>query len=133
MTARHRVGSKLVATEIREGSLPEVRQLAQQLLAEHQAQIATMTAWKRAWSKARPNHPITKALGDQPRDTRREPSVASRDRGRRRRRNSPGTSRQAGRVALDEHVGDQVLEAGGLDHEVRAAVSKREAVSWATP
>jgi uncharacterized protein (DUF305 family) len=60
MTARHRAGSKLAATQLRDGSLPEVRQLAQQLLAEHQAQIATMTAWKRAWSKARPNHPITK-------------------------------------------------------------------------
>jgi uncharacterized protein (DUF305 family) len=52
MTARHRAGSKLAATELRDGSLPEVRQLAHQLLAEHQAQIATMTAWKRAWSKA---------------------------------------------------------------------------------
>ena len=89
MTARHRAGTKLAATEARDGSVPAIRQLAEQLLAEFQAQIATMTAWMRAWSKARPNHPITKALGDQPRDTRREPSVASRDRGRRRRRNSP--------------------------------------------
>ena len=53
MTARHRAGSKLAATELRDGSLPEVRQLAQQLLAEQQAQIATMTAWKRAWSKTK--------------------------------------------------------------------------------
>jgi hypothetical protein len=37
ITARHRAGSKLAATELRDGSLPEVRQLAQQLLAEHQA------------------------------------------------------------------------------------------------
>jgi uncharacterized protein (DUF305 family) len=51
MTARHRAASKLAAAELRDGSLPEV-QLAHQLLAEHQAQIATMTAWKRAWSKA---------------------------------------------------------------------------------
>jgi uncharacterized protein (DUF305 family) len=53
MTARHRAGSKLAATELRDGSLPEIRQLAQQLLAEQQAQIATMTAWKRAWSKTK--------------------------------------------------------------------------------
>jgi uncharacterized protein (DUF305 family) len=52
MTARHRAGSKLAATELRDGTLPEARQLAQQLLADHQAQIATMTAWVRAWSKA---------------------------------------------------------------------------------
>ena len=53
MTARHRAGSRLAATELRDGSLPEVRQLAQQLLAEQQAQIATMTAWKRVWSKTK--------------------------------------------------------------------------------
>jgi uncharacterized protein (DUF305 family) len=57
MTARHRAGSKLATTELRDGRLPEVRQLAQQLLADHQAQIATMTAWKRAWSKAPPSRP----------------------------------------------------------------------------
>ena len=57
MTARQRAGSKLAATELRDGSLPEVRQLAQQLLAEHQTQIATMTAWKRAWSKAKAKPP----------------------------------------------------------------------------
>jgi len=52
-TARHRAASKLAAAELRDGSLPEVRQLAQQLLASQQAQIATMTTWARAWSKAR--------------------------------------------------------------------------------
>jgi uncharacterized protein (DUF305 family) len=51
MTARHRAGSKLAATEVREGSVPEVRQLARQLLADQQAQLAKMTAWKRAWAK----------------------------------------------------------------------------------
>jgi uncharacterized protein (DUF305 family) len=52
MTARYRAASKLAAAELRDGTLPEVRQLAQQLLANQQAQIATMTAWARAWSKA---------------------------------------------------------------------------------
>ena len=50
MTARHRAGSKLAATEARQGSVPELRQLAQQLLAQQQAQTATMTSWTRAWS-----------------------------------------------------------------------------------
>jgi uncharacterized protein (DUF305 family) len=57
MTTRHRAGSKLAAAELRDGTLPEVRQLAQQLLATQQAQIATMTAWARAWSKAHPTPP----------------------------------------------------------------------------
>jgi uncharacterized protein (DUF305 family) len=50
MTARHRAGSKLATTEARQGSVPELRQLAQQLLADQQAQITTMTSWRRAWS-----------------------------------------------------------------------------------
>jgi uncharacterized protein (DUF305 family) len=52
MTARHRASSKLAATEARQGSMPELRELAQQLLAEQQAQIGKMQAWRRAWSKA---------------------------------------------------------------------------------
>ena len=57
MTARFRTTSELAATEARDGSLPEVRQLAHQMVVEHHAQIAKMTAWKRAWSKAHPSHP----------------------------------------------------------------------------
>jgi uncharacterized protein (DUF305 family) len=53
MTSRHRAGSKLAATEARQGSVPELRQLAQQLLAEQQAQTAKMTSWTRAWSRGR--------------------------------------------------------------------------------
>ena len=49
MTARHRAASRLAATEARQGSVPELRQLAQQLLAQQQAQTATMTNWTRAW------------------------------------------------------------------------------------
>jgi uncharacterized protein (DUF305 family) len=52
MLARHRAGNTLAATEFRQGSVPEVRQLAAQLLAEHQAQVNKMTAWRRAWTKA---------------------------------------------------------------------------------
>lgn len=61
MTARHRVGGKLAATEVREGSLPEVRELAQQLLAEQQDQIGKMQAWRRAWAKADANHSTARA------------------------------------------------------------------------
>ena len=51
MTARHRAGSKLAAAEARQGSVPELRQLARQLLTEQQAQIHQMTRWTRAWFK----------------------------------------------------------------------------------
>ena len=63
MTARHRAGSKLAATELRDGTLPEVRHLAQRLLANQQAQIATMASWKRAWSKADANQATARASG----------------------------------------------------------------------
>jgi uncharacterized protein (DUF305 family) len=51
MTARHRAASKLAAAEAESGSVPQVRQLAQQLQAEYQDRITTMTRWARAWSK----------------------------------------------------------------------------------
>ena len=57
MTARSSRGSTLAAIEARDGSLPEVRQLAHQMVDEQQAQIAKMTAWKQAWSKAHASHP----------------------------------------------------------------------------
>jgi uncharacterized protein (DUF305 family) len=52
MTARHRAGSRLTTTEVRAGSVPKLRELAQQLLTEQQDQIAKLTTWRRAWSKA---------------------------------------------------------------------------------
>jgi len=52
ITARHQAGINLAATEARAGSLPEVRQLAEQLLTEQQTQVKQMAAWRRAWSKA---------------------------------------------------------------------------------
>jgi uncharacterized protein (DUF305 family) len=42
MTARDRAGTKLAATEARGGSVPAIRQLAQGLLADQQAQIDTL-------------------------------------------------------------------------------------------
>jgi uncharacterized protein (DUF305 family) len=53
MTARHRAGRDLAATQARQGGVPEVRQLAQRLLADQQAQMATMQTWWHAWSERR--------------------------------------------------------------------------------
>lgn len=52
ITARHRAGRRLATTETRDGNVPEIRQLAKQLLAEQQAQIHNLQTWKRARSKA---------------------------------------------------------------------------------
>lgn len=57
MSARFRTTSELAATEARDGSLAEVRQLAHQMVVEHHARIAKITAWKRAWSNAYASHP----------------------------------------------------------------------------
>jgi uncharacterized protein (DUF305 family) len=51
MSARHRAGIDLAATEVRAGSLPEVRRLAQHLLTEQQAQLKQLTTWSRSSSK----------------------------------------------------------------------------------
>ena len=50
MTARHRAASKLAATEARQGTVPQLRQLAQQLQTQYQNRIDKMTSWARAWS-----------------------------------------------------------------------------------
>ena len=57
MTARDRAGGKLAATEARGGSMPAIRQLAQQLLVEQQARIAMLRSWRRAWSMANARRP----------------------------------------------------------------------------
>jgi uncharacterized protein (DUF305 family) len=64
MTARQRAVSKLAATEARAGSVPQLRELARQLLAQQQDQIDKMTRWARAWSKARASRPLTTAPRD---------------------------------------------------------------------
>jgi uncharacterized protein (DUF305 family) len=62
MTARDRTGAVLAATEIREGSLPEIRQLARQLLAEQEARIARLQTWRRTWSASQGSRPPAKLL-----------------------------------------------------------------------
>jgi uncharacterized protein (DUF305 family) len=51
MTARHRADIRMAATEARDGGVPEVRELARQMLAELEPQLKHMTTWRRAWSK----------------------------------------------------------------------------------
>jgi uncharacterized protein (DUF305 family) len=51
MTARHRADIRMAAAEARHGGVPEVRQLARQMLAELEPQAEQMTAWRRAWAK----------------------------------------------------------------------------------
>jgi uncharacterized protein (DUF305 family) len=51
LAARQRAGDQLAAAELRQGSLPEVRELARQLQAEHRRQLRQLTAWRNAWSR----------------------------------------------------------------------------------
>ena len=50
MTARERAGITMAATEARQGTRPEVRQLARRMLVEQRADIRQMDAWKQAWT-----------------------------------------------------------------------------------
>jgi uncharacterized protein (DUF305 family) len=51
MAARDRAGRRLATTETRDGNVPEIRQLAEQLLAEQQAEVRNQQTWRRARSK----------------------------------------------------------------------------------
>jgi uncharacterized protein (DUF305 family) len=62
MTARDRAGTKLATSEAREGSVPTVRQLAHQLLAEQQARTATLQSWQHAWAKSHANRPPARTV-----------------------------------------------------------------------
>jgi uncharacterized protein (DUF305 family) len=50
MTARHRTGLAMAATQARHGGVPEVRDLARRIAAELQAQLQQMATWTRAWA-----------------------------------------------------------------------------------
>lgn len=65
MTARARAGINLTATENSGGSLPEVRQLAHQMLAEQQAQSRQFKHWSHT-AKARTSHPPAKTPAPEP-------------------------------------------------------------------
>jgi uncharacterized protein (DUF305 family) len=50
LAARCRAGDRLAAIELGQGSLPEVRELARQLQAEHRRQLGQLAAWRDAGS-----------------------------------------------------------------------------------
>lgn len=52
MAARDHAGARLATIEATQGTLPEVRQLARQMLIERRQRAHQMHAWKQAWSKA---------------------------------------------------------------------------------
>jgi uncharacterized protein (DUF305 family) len=51
MTARHGKALRMARFEERDGGVPEVRALARQMMAELEAQLRQMAAWRRAWAK----------------------------------------------------------------------------------
>jgi uncharacterized protein (DUF305 family) len=51
MMARHRADIRMARVEARDGGVPEVRELARQLLAELEPQVEQMTTWRQAWAK----------------------------------------------------------------------------------
>jgi uncharacterized protein (DUF305 family) len=52
MAARFRASIRLVTDELHDGRLPEVRRLAQQLLAEQQRLARQLQAWRHGWTTA---------------------------------------------------------------------------------
>ena len=52
LAARQRAGDQLSAAELRQGSLPEVRELAGRLQAEHRRQLRQLAGWTNAWSRS---------------------------------------------------------------------------------
>jgi uncharacterized protein (DUF305 family) len=52
MAAHHQGAIDMANTELKEGSLPEVKRLAQQIIDTQQAEIDQLQQWKKAWSTA---------------------------------------------------------------------------------
>jgi uncharacterized protein (DUF305 family) len=49
MTAHHQGAIEMATTELRDGSLPEVKRLAQQIIDAQQGEIDQLEAWQEAW------------------------------------------------------------------------------------
>ena len=60
MMARDRAAIRICRTEARQGTRPEVRQLAQRMLASQQQQVRQLRAWRRAWSTVTSKQPTLK-------------------------------------------------------------------------
>jgi uncharacterized protein (DUF305 family) len=52
MTAHHEGAIEMANTELRDGSLPEVKQLAQQIIKAQQGEIDQFEQWKKEWATA---------------------------------------------------------------------------------
>lgn len=51
MMARHHQGAiQMATTELKDGSLPEAKQLAQQIISAQQREVSQLAAWKRSWA-----------------------------------------------------------------------------------
>jgi uncharacterized protein (DUF305 family) len=52
MTVHHQGAVEMANTELRDGSLPEVKQLAQQIIDAQQAEIDRFQQWQKEWATA---------------------------------------------------------------------------------
>jgi uncharacterized protein (DUF305 family) len=52
MTAHHQGAIEMANTEFRDGSLPQVKRLAQQIIDDHQAEIDQFQQWQQEWATA---------------------------------------------------------------------------------
>jgi uncharacterized protein (DUF305 family) len=50
MTRHHQGAIDMANTELKDGSLPEVKQLAQQIITAQQREVRQLTAWRQAWA-----------------------------------------------------------------------------------
>ena len=51
MMSRHHQGAiQMASTELTDGSLPEVKQLAQQIITSQQREVSQLAAWQRSWA-----------------------------------------------------------------------------------
>ncbi len=50
MTRHHQGAIEMANTELRDGSLSEVKQLAQQIITAQQREVRQLAAWKQAWA-----------------------------------------------------------------------------------
>ena len=52
MTDHHQGAIEMATTELRDGSLPEVKRLAQQIIDAQQAEIDQFQQWQKEWAAA---------------------------------------------------------------------------------
>src|SRR6266511_188695 len=50
MTRHHQGAIQMANTELKDGSLPEVKHLAQQIISAQQREVSQLAAWKQSWA-----------------------------------------------------------------------------------